>query len=251
MNVMRNTLFAVTLAACTALAGPAPFGASHAYAQQDAKTQEKGEQGEKGGKPAKPSKAEQEAAKARAKWFEKLDKDDRAAIDEAVGFAAPAIPEGVEFLNANFKAMKELRGKIVVVQTFSSKGSGLTTVEKAKAAADAAKLGAEDLVFVAVHTPEGVDKAKTAIEKKKLEAPILLDSDGALCDAFGAYRKPIALIIDRQGNVRYGGLSLEGITGAAKELAAEKYDETVEAKERTAKPMTATVDFPQFATSVG
>jgi thiol-disulfide isomerase/thioredoxin/peroxiredoxin len=251
MNVMRNTLFAVTLAACTALAGPAPFGASDAYAQQDAKTQEKGEQGEKGGKPAKPSKAEQEAAKARAKWFEKLDKDDRAAIDEAVGFAAPAIPEGVEFLNANFKAMKELRGKIVVVQTFSSKGSGLTTVEKAKAAADAAKLGAEDLVFVAVHTPEGVDKAKTAIEKKKLEAPILLDSDGALCDAFGAYRKPIALIIDRQGNVRYGGLSLEGITGAAKELAAEKYDETVEAKERTAKPMTATVDFPQFATSVG
>jgi len=80
---------------------------------------------------------------------------------------------------------------------------------------------------------------------------VLLDGDGEFCDALGAYRKPVAFIVDRQGNIRYGGLSDEGITGAAKELAAEKYDETVEAKERTAKPMTASVEFPQFSGSVG
>ena len=247
MTVKRHALFALALAACIALAGPAPLGGSLALAQQDA-----GNTKEKQAKPTKPTKAEQDAAKARAKWFEKLEKDDRAAIDEAVGFAAPAIPEGVEFLNANFKGMKELRGKVVVVQTFTSKtGGGLAVVDKAKAAVEEAKLTAGDVVVVAVHTPEAIEKAKAAIEKKKLELPILLDTDGEFCDALGAYRKPIAFIVDRQGNVRYGGLSADGITGAAKELAAEKYDEAVEAKERSAKPMTSTVAFPTFTSSVG
>ena len=98
---------------------------------------------------------------------------------------------------------------------------GMAVVDKAKAAADEAKLEAGDIVVVAVHTPEGVDKAKTAIEKKKLELPVLLDGDGEFCDALGAYKKPVAFIVDRQGNIRYGGLSDEGITGAAKELAAK------------------------------
>lgn len=247
MNAKRHALFALSLAACIALAGPAPIGSSPAFAQQDS-----GAGKEKQAKPSKPTKAEQDAAKARSKWFDKLEKDDRAALDEAVGFAAPSIPEGVEFLNANFKAMKELRGKVVVIQTFTSKtGGGLAVIEKAKAAVDEAKLAAGDVVVVAVHTPEAIEKAKSAIEKKKLELPILLDADGEFCDALGAYRKPVALIVDRQGNVRYGGLSADGITGASKELAAEKFDEAVEAKERSAKPMTSTVAFPTFTTPVG
>ena len=251
MNATRNALFALSLATCIALVGPSPFGASVAFAQQDAgKPADKSK--EKPAKPSKPTKAEQDAARAKTKWFEKLDKDDRAAIDEAIGFAAPGFPEGIEFLNANFKGMKELRGKIVVIQTFTSKNTGgLTFVEKAKAAADEAKLESGDIVVIAVHTPEAVDKAKAAIEKKKLELPVVLDSDGEFCDALGAYRKPLAFIVDRQGNIRYGGLTEEGITGAAKELAAEKFDDTVEAKERTAKPMTASVDFPTFASPVG
>ncbi|MEY2715923.1 MAG: hypothetical protein RIT24_2266 [Planctomycetota bacterium] len=250
MNATRHALFALSLAACIAFAAPTPLGSTTAFAQQDS-----GGSAEKPGKqakPTKPSKAEQDAARARAKWFEKLEKDDRAAIDEAIGFAAPTIPEGVEFLNANFKSMKELRGKVIVIQTFTSKTSGgMAVVDKAKAAVDEAKLAASDVVVLAVHTPEAIDKAKPAIEKKKLELPILLDADGEFCDALGAYRKPIAYVVDRQGNVRYGGLSADGVTGAVKELAAEKYDETVESKERSAKPMTSTVAFPTFTTSVG
>jgi len=103
MNATRHALFALSLAACIAFAAPTPLGSTTAFAQQDS-----GGSAEKPGKqakPTKPTKAEQDAAKARAKWFEKLEKDDRAAIDEAIGFAAPAIPEGVAFLIANFKAM--------------------------------------------------------------------------------------------------------------------------------------------------
>jgi thiol-disulfide isomerase/thioredoxin len=263
--MIKNRLFllGLSLAACIAFAGPLVVGTAPAAAQQDSgkegKDDKDGKDGtgddsrKRGEKPSsRAAKEERDAARAKAKWFEKLEKEDRAAVDAAVGFAAPAMPESVEFLNANFKELKELRGKVVVIQTFTSKNAGgLVAVEKAKGAAAEAKLAGDDLVVLAVHTPESADKAKAAIEKRKLDLPVVIDADGALCDALGAFRRPIAYIVDRQGNVRYAGLSNEGITAAAKELAAEKYDESVEARKREEKPLDATVAFPEFSGSVG
>ncbi len=198
------------------------------------------------------AKEERDAAKAKAKWFEKLDREDRAAADAGIGYAAPAIPEGVEFLNANFKDFSELRGKVVVVQAFTSKSvGGMVAVKKAQGAAEEAKLASDQIVVVALHTPEAADKAKAALEKRELTLPILLDTTGTLSDAFGAYRHAVAYIIDRQGNLRYAGLSEEGITQAAKELGAEKYDEAVPAKKRDEKPVAVAGSFPEFTSPVG
>jgi cytochrome c biogenesis protein CcmG/thiol:disulfide interchange protein DsbE len=259
--MIKNRLFllGLSLAACIALAGPIAVGNAPASAQQDSgkESPEKDGSGKRGEKPSsRAAKDEREAARAKAKWFEKLEKEDRAAVDAAVGFAAPAIPESVEFINANFKDLKELRGKVVVIQTFTSKNAGglvavEKTVEKVKGVGAEAKISADDLVLIAIHTPEAADKAKAAIEKRKLELPIVVDADGALCDALGAYRRPIAYIVDRQGNLRYAGLSGEGIAAAVKELAAEKFDPQVEARKREEKPLDATVAFPEFGGSVG
>ena len=255
---------AAAVAATLAWSGPLVLGSPAAVAQsaqdgektrpskeaRDNETEERVRTKER----AQAKADEKERAKARAKWFEKLDKEDRAAIDWAVGFAAPAIPTNVEFLGANFKEWKELRGKVVVVQSFTSKSAaGLVAVEKAKLAAAESKVAGDDVVVVALHTPESAEKAKATIEKreKKLEVPILLDGEGELSNAFGAYRKPIAYVIDRQGNVRYAGLTSEGITGAVKELAAEKFDEAVEARSREDKPMEVAVEFPKFEQGVG
>ena len=259
--MIKNRLFllGLSLAACIALAGPIAVGNAPASAQQDSgkESPEKDGSGKRGEKPSgRAAKDEREAARAKAKWLEKLEKEDRAAVDAAVGFAAPAIPESVEFINANFKDLKELRGKVVVIQTFTSKNAGglvavEKTVEKVKGVGTEAKISADDLVLIAIHTPEAADKAKAAIEKRKLELPIVVDADGALCDALGAYRRPIAYIVDRQGNLRYAGLSGEGIAAAVKELAAEKFDPQVEARKREEKPLDATVAFPEFGGSVG
>ena len=259
--MIKNRLFllGLSLAACIALAGPIAVGNAPASAQQDSgkESPEKDGSGKRGEKPSgRAAKDEREAARAKAKWCEKLEKEDRAAVDAAVGFAAPAIPESVEFINANFKDLKELRGKVVVIQTFTSKNAGglvavEKTVEKVKGVGTEAKISADDLVLIAIHTPEAADKAKAAIEKRKLELPIVVDADGALCDALGAYRRPIAYIVDRQGNLRYAGLSGEGIAAAVKELAAEKFDPQVEARKREEKPLDATVAFPEFGGSVG
>ena len=140
-----------------------------------------------------------------------------------------------------------------MLQTFSTRGAaGLAAVKKTDEAAQAAKVSADDLVVIAVHTPDGIDGAKAAIEKGKLTLPVILDKEGALCDSLGAFRKPIAYVVDRQGNLRYGGLSAEGVTNAVKECAAEKFDESVQPKTREVRTMTdATVPFPTYNTPVG
>ena len=268
MTSTRATFAGLSLVACIAAAMPLAMPMSMPALAQDGGSETtpdkpespapgKGLQRERPTRQSKTAEKEAQkesdaAAKAKAKWFDKLDKDDRAALEEVVGFAAPAFPEGVEFLNANFKDMKELRGKVVVVQTFTTRtAGGLVSVEKAKTAIGESKVAADDVVLIAVHTPEAVDKAKASIEKKKIELPVVLDTEGALCDGYGAYRKGLAYAIDRQGNVRYAGLSSEGIAEAVKELAAEKFDEATEPKARPERPMTATVEFPTFNTPVG
>jgi thiol-disulfide isomerase/thioredoxin len=205
--------------------------------------------------PSRQSKQDRDAARAKAKWFERLEREDKAAIEAAVGFAAPELPESAERLGANFATLKDLRGKVLVLQTFSSRGSsGFTALKKTVEAAQAAKLSAEDFAVVAIHTPDAIDGAKSAIEKQKLAIPVILDADGTMCDALGAFKRPVAYVVDRQGNLRYGGLSAEGVTNALKECAAEKYDAAIEPKSReareTPKVADAKVSFPTYTDPV-
>lgn len=253
MTIVRTATLALSLAAVLSLAT-----ASVAMLPQDG-TKPAGETPKQDGKketgrktPARPTKEERDAARAKAKWFERLDREDKAAIETAIGFAAPELPESAERLGANFANLKELRGKVVVLQTFSTRGAaGPAALKKTEEAALAAKLPTDDFVVIGVHTPDGAENAKAAIEKQKIALPVVLDADGSYCDQLGAFRKPIAYVVDRQGNLRYGGLSPEGVTNALKECAAEKFDESVEPKAREARTMAeATVPFPTYNTPV-
>jgi thiol-disulfide isomerase/thioredoxin len=266
MTIIRTATLALSLAAVLSLAtasvatlpqdGTSPAGdAPKQDGMQDGKPDGKPDGKKESGRktPPRPTKEDREAAKAKAKWFDRLDRDDKAAVDAAVGFAAPQIPDSTERLGANFTNLKDLRGKVVVLQTFSTRGAaGPAALKKTDEAAQAAKVSADDLVVIAVHTPDGIDGAKAALEKNKLALPVILDKDGAFCDSLGAFRKPLAYVVDRQGNLRYGGLSAEGVTGAVKECAAEKFDESVPPKEREVRAMAeSTVPFPTYNAPVG
>lgn len=201
------------------------------------------------------ARVERDAAKAKAKWFDRLDREDKSAIEAVVGFAAPDLPADVELIGADFTKMADLRGKVVLIQTFTTKTStGSASLRRSVDAAAKLKLDAKDLAILAIHTPEGIDKAKASIERLrtdrlKLDTAFALDAKGVLSDALGAFRKPIAYVVDRQGNVRYAGLSAEGIEGAIAECAAETFDEDVPAKTRESaekKPADATVKFPTY-----
>ncbi|MFM2164818.1 MAG: hypothetical protein RL325_1255 [Planctomycetota bacterium] len=238
MHAPRLAIIALPLAASLILASA---GASVAAAQDT---------GSKQSAPKKPQ-TEKKREIDKSKWLDKLKPEDRAAAEYGIGYALPAIPEGLEVVDGSIKAFKELRGKVVVLATFSTKGSaGLKDLEKLKAALEKAKLGEGDPAFIAIHTPEGIDKAKETLAKAKLGIPVVLDKDGALCDALGAYKVGITYLADRQGALRYAGLSDRGVIGALEELGAESFDETAEPKKIEDKPAIATVEFPTFSNSI-
>ena len=71
------------LALAAVLAGSAPALADAAMPTQDAPKKGSRTERNTGDADAKAT------AKARAKWFERLERDDKAAVDPLVGFAAP------------------------------------------------------------------------------------------------------------------------------------------------------------------
>ena len=82
------------LALAALLAGSAPASSDATMPAQDAPRKGSRTARDTGDADAKA------AAKARAKWFERLERDDKAAVDPLVGFAAPEFPEGAERLRA-------------------------------------------------------------------------------------------------------------------------------------------------------
>jgi thiol-disulfide isomerase/thioredoxin len=248
----KSSLIALSLASCLTLGGLALVPtASPAAAQDEKPTVDRAAQ-----KAAE--KNAEKVAKERAKWFVKLDRDDKSATDAAVGFAMPDFPADAEKIGIAAENAAALRGKVVLIQTFNSRtAAGIAAVAEARAALEKAGLKPEETAFLAVHTPEGLDsapeKAKAALEKAKLSSDVLLDTKGAFCDGLGAYKKPIAFLVDRQGNVKYAGLSEMGITAAAKELGAEAFDPSVEPNKRDAAAveMNSDVTFPAFSEPVG
>jgi thiol-disulfide isomerase/thioredoxin len=255
MNVVRTATLALSLATTLALATASvatlpQYGGKPA---DETPMQDGSKERPSDRKPSsKSSKAERDAARAKAKWFEKLDREDKAAVEAAVGFTAPALPADIEVLGIALEKMADLRGKVVVLQTFSSKSSsGMNALRRAAEAAEKSKVPSQDVVVIGIHTPDGIANAKATLEKQKVTTPVLLDATGAVCDLLGAFRKPVAYVVDRQGNVRYAGLTPEGISGALAECAAETYDPEVPAKTREeAKPVDTTVKFPTYATPV-
>jgi thiol-disulfide isomerase/thioredoxin len=245
----KNSLLALTLAlaipSCLLLGG---LASAPAFAQSEP-------QGEKPAASDRASqKAAEKAAKERAKWFVKLDREDKATTDAAIGYALPAFPEKAEKIGIAEEDVSKYRGKILVIQTFTSRTpAGLAVVAESRAALEKAGLKADETAFLAVHTPESADKARAALEKAKLDKNVLIDTDGTFCDELGAFKKPITFMVDRQGNVKYAGLTEMGVTAAAKELAAETFDPTAEPRKREEAPVAANGDvtFPTFTEAVG
>ena len=152
---------------------------------------------------AKDAKAEKEAAKAKARWFERLDNEDRAAVEAAVGYAAPEIPEKAERLNVNFKDLAELRGKVVVLYFWSSTNKGSIGALDAlkQIASDYRKKGLE-VVTVSYDKAEDREKLAAAIKENRISWPVHFDGKGAKAE-FAAKLNitgvPALLVFDQKG----------------------------------------------------
>jgi len=173
--------------------------------------------------PAAPAQVQvRELSAEEQRWLDRrLPQDERESLDAVRGYAPIGITAGTFWVGGDAPAnLAALRGKVVVVQSWTHANepgrSALSRVlQILKSVED------PDVKVVALHTPDGAAAAKGYLEKRSLGVPVLVDQDGAFCDALGVYKRPVTLILDRSGAVRYTGVSLAGLKPALQALLLE------------------------------
>lgn len=159
------------------------------------------------------------------KWLDRIPKDDRAAIDEMLGYAPPAFTEDIKWIDSEPGDWGRLRGKVIVVQSWTT-GSTSGRGWPARVAGVLQGFEPKDVRIIALHTPEKADNAEDFMKRQKPPEGVLiaLDPIGTFCDAMGVYMHPVNFVIDRNGMVRYAGLNLNGLKQAVAELVQEPFD---------------------------
>ena len=217
--------------AAAAFAAP-QYGGSKGGATAPPMTDGDGKGKDGKGKDDKGKDDKGSAPMSEAKYYEKLDKEDREALQANVGWVIPKPPATLNWFGGEAMARSDFQGKVTVIRSVGGKSSPRVALEKVKKALP------EGVLLVGLHTPEQADRADNIFAK---DPPCLVavDASGEWCDALGVWKRPVNIVIDKTGAVRFAGLSEDGLKAKLPELLAEETDESVEAKERPAAPGTA------------
>ncbi len=168
-------------------------------------------------------------------WLEGLDAIDRPCLDRGIGYAPPPFSEELIWPGGEAATWKALRGKVVVIQSWTSATlPGLYRVREVARAVT--ELDRDDLVLIALHTPRGADDATAYLEHHPLRAVVAIDSAGSFCDELGMYTRPVNVVVGRNGTVRYAGLNNQGLVGAVARLLGEPIDPQALPKSRATEP---------------
>jgi len=193
------------------------------------------------------------AVEVDATWLDRLSKEDRAAVDFLIGYAPPQFSEDLKWNGAEKPDWKSLRGKVVLLQSWNSRGSGRGAI--AKLADQIKDFKPEDVVAIALHTPEGADRAEALFRQKPPETSVAIDPSGAFCDALGVFKRPVNILVDRNGTVRYAGLNQNGLEKALAALVNETADPAAEPRTRSTEVAApaggSVIEFPKHTQPVG
>jgi cytochrome c biogenesis protein CcmG/thiol:disulfide interchange protein DsbE len=160
------------------------------------------------------------------RWLERLPASDRGPIDALIGYAPPAFDEKLSWVNVDEPpTWQNLRERVVLIQSWTSSNEiGRRWLTQAR---DAVSDYAEtDVVLIALHTPDAHENAKTFLERREISTMVAVDASGEFCDALGVYRRPVNILVDRNGAVRYAGLNADGLAAALEQLVNEPPDPT-------------------------
>ena len=190
-------------------------------------------------------------------WLDpRLDTIDREAIEEMISFSIPPFHEDVEWVlqeGDEPPVWESLRGRVLVIQTWSNQSaSGRVAPFASQKIIDGIEQK-EEVVLITLHTPQGANKAKQFIQKRKLTALTAIDNSGETCNHLGVYYDPVTIIVDRSGAVRHAGLRTRGLSKAIQSLLAEEYDpaKVVEKFVPKRKPVEVKVGYPPFSDNYG
>ena len=190
-------------------------------------------------------------------WLDpRLDTVDREAIEEMVSFSIPPFGDDVEWVLQEGEeppVWKNYLGKVLVVQTWSNQSaSGRVAPFASQKIIDGLE-EKEDVVLVTLHTPQGANKAKQFIKKRKLTTPTAIDNSGDTCNFLGVYYDPVTIVVDKNGAIRHVGLRARGLSKAIQSLLAEEYDPLIEVKKFVpeSNPTEVTTSYPSLSENYG
>ena len=176
------------------------------------------------------------------RWLDaRLPADERAVLDSIVGFAAPELPDEARWIEGEAVTLESLRGKVVVVQSWTrASANGRAAPRRVQQLLS--RFSEDDVAIVAVHTPEGEQGLEQFVERVPVGVRSAVDPVGAWCDEMGIFRRPVTILIDRSGEIRFAGVSYAGLANAVdflvKEEARKKKVPALPARaERTAAPV--------------
>jgi thiol-disulfide isomerase/thioredoxin len=130
--------------------------------------------------------------------------------DDAVRAATSSVPSLVgatTWLNSPLLTIKELRGKVVLINFWTYTCiNWLRQLPYVRAWAE--KYQDQGLVVIGVHTPEfqvdhNLDHVRRALTDISIDYPIAVDNDYAVWRAFGNHYWPALYFIDTQGRIRH------------------------------------------------
>lgn len=122
--------------------------------------------------------------------------------------------------NGSAPTSESLRGKVVVVVTWSSwykvSHNALASAQQIQD-----RLGGQGVIVLGVHHQQGFEDAKSVAAAKGATFPFAHDEKGAFRSALKVDQDPEIFVIDRAGNLRYADVTNEAALGAAESLAKE------------------------------
>jgi len=148
---------------------------------------------------------------------------EREVLTSAVGYAVPPLTDGAAWVGDTTLDLSALRGKVVVIQAYThGDADGRAALRRTE---DILKnIGADSVQLIALHTPEKAEESGAYFADKPPKIPTILDRTGAFCDELGVYTRPVTIVVDRSGKIRYAGVALARIAPAVELLAAESFD---------------------------
>ena len=199
------------------------------------------------------------AGDVNARWIDRsVAQSDRAWFGRMTGHAPPAFGADLTWIGSDPLTWESLKGKVVVLQSWSNR-TAIGRTWSRRVAKLLAEYDAADVQAILLHTPEGANDAAKFLAEHPTDLPVAVDASGEFCDDLGVFRRPVNIIIDRNGAVRYVGLNPAGLKAAVRELVGESAqadfvltampepeEAPVRATTSAAKPRSTPPPYPSF-----
>src|SRR3989344_6720269 len=157
---------------------------------------------------------------------------------------APELIYGGEWFNSEPLLLKELRGKVVLVDFWTY--TCINCIRTLPYLNDwHSKYSASGLVIIGVHSPEfdfekNIDNVRDAVAKYEIKYPVVQDNDFRTWRAYGNQYWPRKYIVDKEGNVRFDHISEGGY---------EETEKVIQDLLKEIKPLNATSTTTQAETT--